>query len=168
MSAPAQTVIDSLEFARTEQTLRGGLPISGLARLQDSLHDALGQVDFVLRGGSDARGRPMLALDISGALHLQCQRCLGRLDYPLRLANTVLLVTRGEAESGKFDDEDIEWIAASAELDVAGLIEDEIILSLPYAPRHDEGRCGHGPGAARDEAPVSAFARLATLKKDTH
>jgi len=162
------SVIDSLEFARTGQTLRGSLPLSGLARLQDSLHDTLGQVDFLLKGGSDARGRPTLTLDISGTLHLQCQRCLGLLDYPLRLANTVLLVGQGEVESGRLDDEEAEWIVASAELDVAGLIEDEIILSLPYSPRHEEGRCGHGAGAARDEGAASAFAKLAALKKDTH
>lgn len=168
MSAPAQAVIDSLEFARTEQTLRGSLPVSGLVRLQESLHDALGHVEFVVRGGSDARRRPILTLDITGTLHLQCQRCLGPLDYPLRLTNTLLLVSRAEAESEELDDGEVERIAESTELDVASLIEDEIILKLPYAPRHEEGRCRHGLGAAPDDARVSAFAKLAALKKDSH
>lgn len=162
----AQAVIDSLEFARTEQTLRGSLPIRGLARLQDSLHDHLGQVEFAVKGGADARRRPVLTLDISGTLHLQCQRCLGLLEYPLRLTNTLLLVSQAEAESGELDDGEVEWIIASAELDVASLIEDEIILSLPYAPRHGQGRCTQGSGAVPENAGVSAFAELAALKKD--
>ena len=64
----AQTVIDSLEFARTGQTLRGSLPLLGLARLKDSLADALGTVEFEVRGGEDAR---RLARQ-SGLVHRGC------------------------------------------------------------------------------------------------
>lgn len=162
----AQAVIDSLEFARTGQTLHGGLPVSGLTRLQDGLYDALGEVEFAVQGGTDARRRPVLKLDVRGVLHLRCQRCLGMLEYPLRLVNTLLLVSGAEAASGAADDEDIEWVEASAELDVAGLIEDEVLLGLPYAPRHDEGCCARDTGARREQAKPSPFAKLAALKKD--
>ena len=64
----AQAVIDSLEFARTAQTLHGDLPVPDLARLQDSLHDALGRVEVVVQGGKDAQRRPIIRLDISGML----------------------------------------------------------------------------------------------------
>ncbi|MBI2509566.1 MAG: DUF177 domain-containing protein [Betaproteobacteria bacterium] len=162
----AQAVIDSLEFARTGQTLRGNLPVSGLARLQDGLYDALGEVEFVVQGGTDARRRPVLMLDVRGVLHLRCQRCLGALDYPLRLANTLLLVSEAEAVSGAPDDEDIEWLEASAELDVAGLVEDEVLLGLPYAPRHDEGGCARDAGMRQERSKPSPFAKLAALKRD--
>lgn len=162
----AQAVIDSLEFARTGQTLSGGLPISGLTRLQDGLHDALGEVEFVVRGGTDARQRPVLMLDVRGVLHLRCQRCLGAIDYPLRLANTLLLVSGAEVASDAPDDEDIEWVEASAEFDVAGLIEDEVLLGLPCAPRHDEGCCARDAGMRQEQARPSPFAKLAVLKKN--
>ncbi|MDH3288956.1 MAG: YceD family protein [Betaproteobacteria bacterium] len=164
----AQAVIDSLEFARTEQTLHGNLRVSGLLRLQDSLQDAQGQVDVVVQGGKDGQRRPILRLDVTGALHLRCQRCLGRLDYPLRLSNTLLLVSGAEAESEEFDEMEADWIVASAELDVAALIEDEIILSLPYAPRHAEGQCERGGARNLDDGAASQFAKLAVLKKDHH
>lgn len=164
----AQAVIDSLEFARTEQTLHGNLPVPGLLRLQDSLHDALGQVDVVVQGGKDGRRRPILRLDVTGALHLRCQRCLGQLDYPLRLSNTLLLVSQAEAESEELDEMEADWIVASSELDVAALIEDEIILSLPYAPRHAEGQCEQGGARNQDDGAALQFAKLAALKKDHH
>jgi len=157
---PAQTVIDSLEFARTGQALRGSLPVPGLLRLRDSLAETPGEVEFMVQGGHDARQRPILSLDISGTLRLQCQRCLGALDYPLRLANTLLLVGAGDPV-----DEDAEWIEASAKLDVAALVEEEILLSLPYAPRHEEGQCEPDRTAAKDGAGSSAFAKLAALKQ---
>ena len=157
---PAQTVIDSLEFARTGQVLRGSLPVPGLLRLRDSLAEAPGEVEFMVRGGHDARRRPILSLDIIGTLRLRCQRCLGALNYPLRLANTLLLVGAGDPV-----DEDAEWIEASAKLDVAALVEEEILLSLPYAPRHEEGQCEQGQTAAKDGAGSPAFAKLAALKQ---
>lgn len=160
------SVIDSLEFARTGQTLRGNLPVSGLTRLHDGLFDSQGEVEYALRGGCDERGRPTLTLEIRTVLHLRCQRCLGLLDYPMQLANTVLLVGAAEAESGALDDEALEWIVASAALDVDELVEDEIILSLPYAPRHEEGSCRHE--AMREETAPGPFAALAALRKDIH
>lgn len=162
------SVIDSLEFARTGQTLRGTLPIPGLARLRDGLYDDAGEVAFAVRGGHDARQRPILMLDISGVLRLRCQRCLGVLDYPLRLINTLLLLEQAEIASPELDQEQVEWVEASPALDVSGLIEDEILLSLPYSPRHDEGRCRQASGAAANDVKISAFSALAALKKDSH
>jgi uncharacterized protein len=162
----AQAVIDSLEFARTGQTLRGSLAIPALSRLRESLADGMGEVEFVVKGAHDARRRPVLTLEIKGLLHLRCQRCLGPLEHPLRLYNTLLLVGAGEVATGDVDDEDAECIEASSALDVAALVEDEVILGLPYAPRHEEGLCRHG-GSAADPGDA-AFAKLAALKRNSH
>lgn len=165
MSAQAaQAVIDSLEFARAGQSLGGRLAVSALSRLLDVLSDGQGEIRFEVRGGHDARRRPTLMLEISGVLHLRCQRCLGPLDYALALSNTLLLAGGGESEES--DDEETECIEASPALDVAGLVEDEILLSLPYAPRHGEGQCPPAPGAAADERQGTAFAKLAVLKRN--
>jgi uncharacterized protein len=162
----AQTVIDSLEFARTGQILRGSLPIIDLTRLRDSLYDTLGLVDFVMQGGLDARHRPILSLEVSGVLHLRCQRCLGNVDYPLRLSNILLLASPAEADSGALDDEEGEWIEPAAQLDVAGLVEDEIVLGLPYSPRHADGECVPGGDSSARNEQQTAFAKLAALKRD--
>ena len=164
----AQTVIDSLEFARVGQTLRGSLPLAGLTRLKDSLADAHGTVEFEVKGGHDARHRPTLMVAIHGMLHLQCQRCLEALDYPLRALNTLLLVAAGAAAAGELDEEDTEWIEASRELDVATVVEDEILLGLPYAPKHPEGACRPHGTVVGEGAAASAFARLAALKRINH
>lgn len=166
---PEQTVlvIDSLEFARAEQELRGSLRAASLARLQNCLLDAGGRLAFLVKGGRDDQRRPILTVEITGVLHLQCQRCLGLLDYPLLLLNTLRLVRRGENLDAEADDPDAaDCIEASPELDVAVLIEDEILLTLPFAPRHPEGACESALGTMpRDAAKPSAFAKLAALKK---
>jgi uncharacterized protein len=162
----AQTVIDSLEFARAAQQLRGSIPVTRLTRLQDCLADSSGEVDFVLTGGRNNERRPILRMEVSGVLRLQCQRCLGALEYSLRLDNTLLLVRLGEDVSANAEDPDApDCIEASPELDVAALIEDEILLSLPFAPRHAENACRSAlDGRERSTGKQSAFAKLAELK----
>jgi uncharacterized protein len=161
-----QTVIDSLEFARAAQELRGSVPVARLARLQDCLFDTDGEVHFAVRGGYDTERRPTLQVEISGVLHVQCQRCLSALEYPLRLSNRLLLLGEGENWGAEADDpEAADCIDASPEMDVVALIEDEIVLSLPFAPRHTEDRCqGVFDRHEREMKKPSAFAKLAVLK----
>ena len=165
MSAGA--VIDSLEFARSEQQLRGSLPVADLQRLDDILFDTQGNLDYVLRGTRDARNRPQIVVKVEGRLHLQCQRCLGLLDHGVRVQSTLVVLPAGVLPDEDLDDpEGPDVIEAKPELEVAALVEDEVLLSLPLAPRHAEGEC-EGRLEKQDnaaEAP-SPFAQLAALKR---
>jgi uncharacterized protein len=163
MSAAA--VIDALEFARGEQELRGSLPVATLKRLEDVLSDSEGTLDFVLHGSRDDRNRPQLHVEVTGRLHLQCQRCLGLLEYDAAVDNTLLVLPRGVEPEDIDDPEGPDAIEASPELDVAGLIEDEVLLSLPLAPRHAEGSCQSRLRSRLEGAePPKPFAELAALR----
>jgi uncharacterized protein len=166
MSAPA--VIDSLAFASSAQSVSGSVAAASFRRLDDVLFDTDGSVDYEVRGGCNGRNRPQLEVRITGWLHLQCQRCLGLLNYSVDVTNTLLLTSGGAPTEEDIDDPEApDAIEASTELDVAGLIEDEVLLSLPLAPRHPEGACTSRIGMQGSEPaqPKSAFAKLATLKR---
>ena len=122
MSAPA--VIDVLEFARSAQKLSAKVAVASLERLEDVLHDREGVLDYELHGGRDERMRPQLRVSISGRLHLRCQRCLGLLDHPLHLTNTLLVVPAGSvAVVDEVEDPDApDTIDQTPELDVGSLI----------------------------------------------
>jgi uncharacterized protein len=165
MAAPA--VIDAIEFARSEQKLSGSLPVAKLKRLDDVLFDDAGSVSYSVRGVLDEKNRPFLGVAITGRLHLQCQRCLELLDYPLEVSNTVRVVPQGMP----LQDEDVQdpdapdVVETTGELDLAALIEDEILLALPLAPRHAEGECESRIGTEHSTTSArSAFAKLAALK----
>jgi uncharacterized protein len=165
MSAAA--VIDSLEFARAEQQLRDSLPVESLKRLEDLLFDPQGSLGYEVRGSVDERNRPQLELKVGGHLHLQCQRCLGLLDYDIDVVNRLILAPAGVPADADVDDPEApDVIEASPQLDIAALIEDEVLLSLPLAPRHPEGACESrlSRGTDADERPT-AFAKLAALKR---
>jgi uncharacterized protein len=166
MSRQADTVIgravvDSLEFARDGGVLVGSVPIAGLERLADVIADSNGVLVCELRGVRDGEGKSFLDLLVAGEVNLRCQRCLSLLPFSLEIDSHLLLVPLGDP----WPDEDlvedgVDAIEASRELRVSQLIEDEVLLALPIAPRHEDCR---PPVGAAEHRP-SPFAALARLK----
>ena len=59
------------------------------------------------------------------------------------------------------EDDTRDFLPVERELDVVEVVEDEILLALPVAPRHE--KCGL-PGAADAGERINPFAKLAGLK----
>ncbi|HEY6093348.1 MAG TPA: YceD family protein [Gallionellaceae bacterium] len=157
----ARPLIDSLEFARRNGELHGEVPVAELPRLDDMLASREGKIGYVLRGLHGKDGSPQLELVLEGECHLRCQRCLNDLLYPVKLVSRLKLVP-DEAESD-VDDDELDYIPAEKQMDVLSLLEEELLLSLPIAPKHESGECQiAAEGLARSENP---FAILAGLKK---
>ena len=156
-------VIDSLEFARTGQELRGEVRVAQLTRLADSLFDAAGNLRFSLCGGYDAERRPRLDLRVEGEINLRCQRCLGSLAYQVATESSLLVLT-GKTGGETAQIVDLDGIPADPHTDVRALVEDEALLALPIAPRHPEGQCNAAVKTTQDGA-ASPFAVLAKLKR---
>jgi uncharacterized protein len=156
-----QPVIDGLEFARTGAKLQRAWPVAGFPRLRDALRTDEGTLQCDLRGVPEKLGRPALRLRVDGALQLVCQRCLGALEYPLHIEVLLqLAATQAEIDAGPLEAEGPDWIVASREMPVRELIEDELLLAIPLAPRHE--RCAGG-GAQAAGAERSPFAALRGL-----
>ncbi len=160
-----QIVIDSLSFAREGKALQGELPVSGLERLHDVLAEIAGSVVFRLSGRMSRQDKPQLVLEVTGQVPVICQRCLGRLDYPLSIDSVLeLIADEVDLSQDELEDDTRDFLVAQKELDVVALVEDEIILALPSAPRHDD--CAL-PDSNTRGTKVSPFAALAALKKAT-
>ncbi len=151
-------LIDGFQFARSAGELKGELHQSDLPRLAES-QCVIEAVRFALSGAIDPEGRPMLRVSVRGGVHLVCQRCLGPIEIPLQIDSELLLV-RSERETAEADD-DLDRIVGDKAMDVAALIEDEILLVLPMVPRHEH--CDVAPVAAQERRP-SPFAMLGKLK----
>jgi uncharacterized protein len=156
-----QPVIDGFEFASAGATQQGTLPLSGFARLRDVLASDAGDVAYEVKGGRDERGRPSLELSVRGTLQLRCQRCLEPLAYDVR-ANAVLVLaaTQAEIDADPADVQSHDRVLAGKEMALAQLVEDELILALPYAPRHE--RCAARAEQA-DRGKTLPFAGLRGL-----
>lgn len=160
----ARPVVDSLEFARAGGRLNGDVPIGELSRLADSLFDARGGLKYELTGGRDVRQRLRLKLDVAGTIYLKCQRCLGSLTFPVAV-KADLLVLSGQAGGETADLDDLDGVPASAQTDVWSLVEDEILLALPFAPRHAEELCSPSSQVSGNRG-ISPFSALATFGRE--
>lgn len=149
-------------FAREGRVLEGALPVSGLERLQDLLVEVAGDVNFRLSGFKGERGELLLQLEVTGLLPLACQRCLEAVPFELDVDSLLEIVPEGaDMSQDELEDDTRDFLPLAGELDVAELVEDEILLALPVAPRHE--KCGL-PGAAGAGERVNPFAALAALK----
>lgn len=155
-------VIDSLEFARSGEELSGEVSVAELTRLADALFDTDGHLRYRVRGGYDRHERPRLTLTVDGEINLTCQRCLDSLLYPIAVKSSLLLLTPDKsAQTGGIDD--LDGVPADAHTDVCALVEDEVLLAVPFAARHPEGQCAAAVKTANGRA-ASPFAVLASLK----
>lgn len=157
-----QFVIDSFAFAREGRVLEGTLAVSQLERLHDVLAEISGEVRYRLQGLKGQRGQPQLRLTASGSIPLACQRCLKAIDFELEVDSLLELVPEGaEMSQDELEDDTRDFLPVAGALEVAALVEDEVLLALPLVPRHE--KCGL-PGAAEAGELVSPFAALAKLK----
>jgi len=156
-----QPVIDGLEFARTGSKLQGAWPVAGFARLRDALRADDGILQYVLLGVPDERGRPALRLKVDGTLQLICQRCLGALEFPLRIdASLQLAATQAEVDAQPLEAEGPEQIVAGREMPVRELVEDEVLLAIPLAPRHERCAASLAPAASGEKSPFAGLRGL--------
>jgi len=129
------------------------------------LFEPSGVVSYALLGSTNSQGKPVIDVEVEATIALVCQRCLGRLDYVLRRKSRLILI-EGEQVLPEVGDEDpnTENMPIDEVSDVSDIVEQEVLLGLPFAPSHDEGSCKAGTELPRDAAE-SPFAALVKLKR---
>lgn len=157
-----QRYIDGFEFGETGGLVSGSLPVADFPRLQDLLRGNAGEIAFRIEGRRDDLGRPALQVDIGGELLLTCQRCMEAMPFRLN-ARSVLVLARNMAEIEADDALGVDGpdrILAGREMPVRELIEDEVLLSVPVAPRHEECAARRDKAAQHGKSPFEGLRGL--------
>ena len=155
-------VINALDFAREAGLLQGKLPTANLTRTLDLLADPAGVLSYKVEGRFGSRKRPQLVVSVEGTLSVCCKRCLEGIDYPLSVYSVLEFVgIEEELSQEEIEDDSRDFLTEQNEVDVIALIEDEVILDLPVAPRHDS--CAL-PEAWQGSENASPFSVLKGLK----
>jgi len=137
--------LDVAAFARAGGELAGQWPSIELPRLfegtagpadgadQPVVWSAQGLTKTVI--GSPAE--VWLKLQASGVVWLECQRCLQPTRVDLVVDRSIRFVA-SEEEAARLDEEgEDDVLAMTRTLNLAELVEDELILALPVVPRHE-------------------------------
>ena len=157
----ARPLIDGVDFAINGKELHGNVALDALPRLGELLANSRGSIAFSLRGFKEG-DRLMLKVELAGDCLLRCQRCLGELAYPVAISSSLRLAPAELIEEVDIDDE-VECIEASSQIDVLSLVEEELLLGIPYAPRHPKGECVMQVNEPRQS--THPFAALANFNK---
>lgn len=159
-------LINSLEFAEQSLEIHDKIRASNLPGLQDILFSDRGELEYHLVGRRAGREKLSLRLKVNGTLDLMCQRCLGEMAYPVEVDRYFELVKdESSVPESDMDDDETDYLVVDPKLDVIALVEQEILLSLPLALRHD-GECNANEFQASEVKP-NPFRVLEGLKAST-
>jgi uncharacterized protein len=138
----AQVIINGLEFAQKSLEMHGKIPCSQLSRLRDHLCSDKGELDYSVQGSINAEGAPALKLQVRGLLNLTCQRCLEPMPFPLDCrVNYILVSSEDMLPAPEDESDDADCLVADPQMQVLQLVEDEVMLGLPLAPKHENADC---------------------------
>jgi uncharacterized protein len=128
---------NAFELSRDGGTLEGTLDAGALVRLADRVAEGPADVHWRIVGTRDEAGRPALEIAIEGAVTVTCQRCLSDFAWPVD-HRTIAVLAKGEADADALDEASAhEVVIADRPLNPADLVEDELLLTLPFAPMHE-------------------------------
>jgi uncharacterized protein len=144
MSMPPDRPLDALGLARSGARVEREFEVAGFARLRDRLADpggrAKARADFGLRGRW-----PVARLQVTADVALTCQRCLGPLRRRIASESRLVFADEGAPELP----EGYETVGGDPrKLDLAALVEDELLLGLPIIPHHEAGEACELPDSA--------------------
>jgi uncharacterized protein len=169
--------LDVGAFAAASGELAGAWPADRLPRLLAATlapQDGAPRSEITWRVSGERRvlpgagSQPSLSLHADTEVTLECQRCLQPMRLPLHAERRFFFVDGEDAAEALDAESEDDVLALTPALDLADLIEDELLLALPLVPRH--AHCPEPLARAFVEDDSAAdpadhpFAALAALK----
>ncbi len=166
--------LDPRKFAHLNAKLAGIVPEDCLSRLHDlsdgrDVQAIHAELEFLV----DEQGRRRLFGQISTKVNLVCQRCLHVLPVPVDVA-VKLAIVRDEEQAEDLPRDIEPWIVAQEQGDLYLALEEEVLLALPAAAKHDypcieADSLKAGPEVSEEALAAekeNPFSVLADLKKN--
>lgn len=161
-------LIDPETFASESQQLQYEVLLSELdSRVwsHEYLADKNATVSVSLTGGRGRWQRLFLDLNVEATLSLYCQRCMKPIAFELsESAHIVLFPNEERLDEAMLSDDELEGMVLCKELNVYELVEDQILMAMPYSPRHHD--CENESLAVINQDKPNPFAVLAGLKSN--
>ena len=161
--------VDTRKIFQQEDIISGNLGLNRLPRFSKTLANDQGLVALELRFTFGEAKERLIAGSLQAQVNVFCQRCLKPL--AIALADDIkLALVRDEEAALRLDEKLDPWICEDHKLDLAELIEEQLILCTPIVSSHESGECMTqkdyvaGEEATESIASESPFAVLRSLK----
>lgn len=135
--------LDVQRLAQAHAVLAGQQPVSSYARLlaetAGSASEAI--VDWKAigesRAGAAGTAVPWLKLSARTRIQMVCQRCLVPMDVNLGFDRWFRFAADEQTAALEDEEAEEEVLAMAHDFDLLALIEDELLMEIPVAPRHE-------------------------------
>lgn len=141
-----------MQFARLGESVQGRVKAGELQRLAEVCRNPEANVGYELRGYLRKDEKPAIDLAVSGVLTVTCQRCLGEVEIDLHSERTLVFLPAAGLAQVQDEDDDVDYLPREEGVAPLDLVEEEILLALPMAPRHPPGGC-EAPAGTQDSGP---------------
>lgn len=176
LTAPLPSQIDIRKWVVKGADISAEVPLSSLPRIADLLADSGGSIAVQLHFYVDEERFRRVDGHVKGSVKLTCQRCLEPMAVNVDCEFQLAIVWSEERAQGL--PKRLEPLIVGEELvDLADVVSDELILSLPYVNYHDPADCSMSVGyessdpgikdkVVVDDARENPFQVLEKLKFD--
>jgi uncharacterized protein len=133
--------INPFELCDHGAVLEGTLPVKQLTRLTELLANTEGDVSVRLEFSRDKHGQRLIQGQIGATLMLTCQRCGNAISCDINLMPKLCPVMDDTSARLPADFEPLLVVDEDGLVLMADLVEEEVLLSLPMIPKHEQGKC---------------------------
>lgn len=148
--------VDVRRLVASGTTIEAREPLSSFERLGAMLEGGDGDVEVRLRFFIDEQRLRRIDGEVRAQVKVLCQRCLQPMPVALDSKFAVAVVWSDD-EAAQLPRELDPYIAGEEPQDIRDLIEDELIISLPFVSYHEPGQCaaaGHDNAEPEPAAPA--------------
>lgn len=133
--------VNPYQLADKNSELVGVVNPKRLKRLEDASEGVTVPANAQLRFARDESNRRIVSGHVTGTVNVQCQRCLDVYSYALDGEFQLALVYNDEMAKALPEHLDSLLLLPDEPLDIASVVEDELLLCLPLYTVHPEGEC---------------------------
>ena len=172
---PIPAYVDVRKAFLQELEINGSVELASLPRIREAAASDEIDVQISLKFVVDRSGRKQIEGSLAAKLEMTCQRCLQA--APLELQESIkLALLVSEDQINGLDPEWDPWITTEPKLELADLVEEQLMLALPIVHMHEDINCiedldyraetdGDLPESAENETD-NPFSILKQLKKN--
>ncbi|MDP1519425.1 YceD family protein [Porticoccus litoralis] len=160
-------ILDPRRLANQGEVLSGQVSAAHCERLRDAVLAINVPIQAELVFELAEQGRKVVAGHVDATVEVACQRCLQPMTLPLTVDFRLGIVWSEEEAKSLPKDLD-PWVVEQETADLSAMVEDELLLALPFVTYHPQDTCQaethvsamEEPGASEKENPFSILEQL--------
>ncbi len=143
--SPLPEYVDTRKIFQQHAVITGTVALARLDRFRGLLASDAGSVRVELEFFDDESGQHIISGKLRAEVEVLCQRCLEPIGIVLH-DDIKLALLKDESKSAMLNPELDPWICADTKLELASMVEEQLMLCMPIVSFHESAHCNSALG----------------------